>query len=70
MNTKTQNAVLLSELKKRNLTVYKIMNELGIGCPTKRISELKKKHPIKINMVKKKTRWGTSTFAVYVLQRG
>ena len=67
---KTQNDVLLAELKKRNLTVRQIANQLYIGCPTKRISDLRKKYSIKSNMVKKKTRWGTSTFAVYVLQRG
>jgi GR25 family glycosyltransferase involved in LPS biosynthesis len=69
MNTKTQNSVLLKTLQRRNLTVYQIMNDLGIGCPTKRISELNGYgQDIETRKTKVKTRWGRSVIATYVLR--
>ncbi len=72
---KTQNSVLLAELRKRPVTVYYAMNKLGIGCPTKRISEIRKelikrsdKHTIETRKTKVKTRWGKSVIATWVLR--
>ena len=66
---KTQNDVLLKALRKHKLTVYQIMNKLGIGCATKRISELRRAgHNIETRKTKVRTRWGKSVIAVYVLR--
>lgn len=66
---KTQNDVLLAELKKRSVTAYYCHTKLGIGCPTKRISELKQDgHDIETIPTKLKTRWGKSTIATWVLK--
>ena len=66
---KTQNAVLLKALRQHKLTVYQIMNKLGIGCATKRISELRRDgHNIETRKTKVRTRWGKSVIAVYVLR--
>ena len=66
---KTQNAVLLSELKKRSVTAYYCHTKLGIGCPTKRISEIRRilekkhdKHKIETIRTQRKTRWGEIHF--------
>lgn len=71
MKTKTQNAVLLAELKKRKsgITNYQIATQLGIGCGTKRISELRRGgFKIETRKTKVKTRWGRSIIATYVLR--
>jgi Helix-turn-helix domain len=66
---KTQNAVLLAELRRRPVTVYYAMNKLGIGCPTKRISELRKGNwNIETRKTKMKTRWGKAMIATWVLK--
>lgn len=65
---KTQNAVLLAELKKRSVTAYYCTTKLGIGCPTKRISELRKRHNIETIRTPLRTRWGKSTIATWVLK--
>jgi hypothetical protein len=66
---KTQNQVLLAALRKHKLTAYQIMFRLGIGCPTKRISELRRAgHDIETRKTKVKTRWGKSVIATWVLR--
>lgn len=65
---KTQNSVLLAELKKHSVTAYYCHTKLGIGCPTKRISELRKRHKIETIRTQRKTRWGKSTIATWVLK--
>ncbi len=66
---KTQNSVLLAELRRKPITVYYAMNKLGIGCPTTRISELRRKgFDIETRRTKVKTRWGKSVIATYVLR--
>ena len=65
---KTQNDVLLAELKKRSVTAYYCHTKLGIGCPTRRIHELRKKHKIETVRTTRKTRWGKSTIATWVLK--
>jgi hypothetical protein len=67
MNTRSQNDVLLAALKRGPITVYNAMFKLGIGCPTKRIHELRARHNIKTIRTKVKTRWGKSVIATYVL---
>ena len=64
---KTQNQVLLDALRKGPVTFLHAYLKLGIGCPTKRISELKKKHNIVTDLVEKKTRWGKSVIARWML---
>lgn len=65
----TQNQVLLSALKKGPVTFLHAYLKLGIGCPTSRISELKKAHNIVTLPVKLKTRWGKAVIAKWVLVR-
>lgn len=64
----TQNAVMLAALKKRSLTAYYCTTKLGIGSPTRRIHELRKKHKIETVRTQLKTRWGKSVIATWVLK--
>lgn len=64
---KTQSAVLLEALKKGPVTFLHAYLKLGIGCPTSRISDLRKRHKIETVPVRVKTRWGKSTIAKWVL---
>lgn len=63
---KTQNTVLLEALRKGPVTFLQAY-KMGIGCPTKRIHELRKSHKIETVPVKVKTRWGKSMIARWVL---
>lgn len=63
----TQNQALLSALKKGPVTFLHAYLKLGIGCPTSRIAELRKKHKIETVPVKVKTRWGKTVIAKWVL---
>lgn len=65
----TQNETLLAALKKRPVTFMHAYIKLGIGCPTRCISDLKKKHKIDTIPVKLNTRWGKSVIAKWVLVR-
>lgn len=65
---KTQNSVLLSELKKHSVTAYYCTTKLGIGSPTRRITDLRKRHKIETVRTPVKTRWGKSTIATWVLK--
>ena len=64
----TQNQVLLSALKKGPVTFLHAY-KMGIGCPTKRIHEIRKTHKIETIMVPLKTRWGKAKIAKWVLVR-
>lgn len=66
---KTQNAVLLTALKKGPVTFLQAYIKMGIGCPTSRISELRKKgYKIETRKTKVKTRWGKVVIATWVLK--
>lgn len=66
---KTQNAVLLAELKKRNVTAYYCITKLGIGSPTRRINDLRVDgYDIKTIRTPLKTRWGKSIIATWELK--
>lgn len=64
---KTQNAVLLEALKNGPVTFLHAYLRLGIGCPTRRISDLRKRHKIVTVPVKVKTKWGRTMIAKWVL---
>lgn len=65
----TQNSALLAALKKRKMTAYQCLMDLGIACPTKRISELRRKGFDIVTIPKQvKTRYGKTMIAVWELK--
>ena len=66
---KTQNSVLISALRKGPVTFLQAYIKMGIGCPTSRISELRKEgHKIETRKTNVKTRWGKAVIATWVLR--